>query len=102
MMVFAPLSTIWSTWCSSITVSRSISTSLRSMLTTSPVSSSTKSSTQVFSTRAASLRPTLSLMAALVTFTSSARPKISRICLSLSKPMARSSVVTGSFFFRSM
>ena len=42
-----------STCSGSITVSRSITTSLRSMETTSPVSSSTKSSIHVFNTRAA-------------------------------------------------
>ena len=87
---------------SSNTDSRSIITSLRSIETTSPVSSSTKSSVQVFNTRAANLRPTYPSKVSRVTLTSSARLKISRISLSLSKPIARNSVVTGNFFFRSM
>src|SRR5690606_27763263 len=55
-----------------------------------------------FRTRAASLRPATFFRFVLFTFTSSARSKISRISLSLSKPMARSSVVTGNFFLRSI
>ena len=86
----------------SITVSRSITTSLRSIETTSPVSSSTKSSVHVFNTRAASLRPMIFFRFVLLTFTSSARLKISRMSLSFSKPTALNNVVTGSFFLRSM
>ena len=63
---------------------RSTITLFRSMETTSPVSSSTKSSTHVESTLAANLRPTAFLRLALLTFTSSARSKISRICWSAS------------------
>ena len=91
-----------STCSGSITVSRSITTSLRSMETTSPVSSSTKSSIHVFNTRAANLRPTIFLRFVLFTFTSSAKLKISRMSLSFSNPMALSKVVTGNFFLRSM
>ena len=72
------------------------------METTSPVSSSTKSSTQVFNTRAANFRPTYFFKFVLVTLTSSARLNISRISLSLSKPIARNNVVTGNFFLRSI
>ena len=77
-------------------------TSLRSMVTTSPVSSSTKSSTHVLRIRAANLRPTARLRLVLETLISSANPKHSNIVLSLSKPMARNKVVTGNFFLRSM
>ena len=101
-MLFAPESIISSMWRSSRTVSRSMMISLRSIETTSPVSSSTKSSTQVFSTRAAKRWPTAFFRLALVTLTSSARSNISKISRSLSKPIARSSVVTGNFFLRSM
>ncbi len=83
-------------------VSRSKMISLRSIETTSPVSSSTKSSCQVFSTRAANLRPRTFFRPALDTLTSSERSKISKISLSRSKPMARNKVVTGNFFLRSM
>ena len=93
---------IKSTCSGSIMVSRSITTSLRSIETTSPVSSSTKSSVHVFSTRAASLRPIIFFRLALFTLMSSARLKISRISLSFSKPTARNNVVTGNFFLRSM
>ena len=72
------------------------------METTSPVSSSTKSSNQVLSTRAANLRPKTFFRPVLETLTSSARSKISKISLSRSKPIARKSVVTGNFFFRSI
>ena len=101
-MVATSLSMISSTCSFSRTVSRSRITSLRSIDTTSPVSSSTKSSIQDFRTRAASLRPTTRFSPALLTFTSSARSKISRMSLSRSKPIARNSVVTGNFFLRSM
>ena len=84
------------------TDSRSMITSLRSIETTSPVSSSTKSSTQVFNTRAASLRPISFFRFVFETFTSSARLKISRMSLSLSKPIALKRVVTGNFFLRSI
>ena len=101
-MLCAPQSIICCICSSVITVSRSSMTSLRSIETTSPVSSSTKSSTQLFNTRAATLRPTHFFKFVLFTLTSSARLNISRILLSLSKPKARSKVVTGSFFLRSI
>ena len=72
------------------------------METTSPVSSSEKSSVQVLSTCPARRLPMASLRFFLFTFTSSARSKICRMSLSLSKPMALNRVVTGSFFLRSM
>lgn len=102
MIVLISLSMIKSTWSFSRTVSLSISTSLRSIETTSPVDSSTKSSTQVLRTLAASFLPIAALIPVLVTFISSARLKISNMSLSLSKPMALSKVVTGNFFFLSM
>ena len=77
-------------------------TSLRSIVTTSPVSSSTKSSVQAFKTRAASFLPTIFFKLVLLTFTSSAKLKISRISLSFSKPTALKRVVTGNFFLRSI
>ena len=80
-------------------VSLSIRTSFLSIETTSPVSSSTKSSTQDFSTLAANFLPTIFLRFAFVTFTSSAKSKISRMSLSLSYPIALNKVVTGNFFF---
>ncbi len=91
-----------STCSFSRTISRSRRTSLRSIDTTSPVSSSTKSSNQVFRTRATSLRPKTLFNPALLTLTSSARSKISKMSLSLSYPIARKRVVTGNFFLRSM
>ena len=69
---------------------------------TSPVSSSTKSSCHVFKTRAASFLLSTFLRPVLVTFTSSARSKISSISRSCSKPIALNKVVTGNFFLRSM
>ena len=75
---------------------------VRSIGITSPVSSSSKSSTQVLRTLAASLRPLLASRFSLLTSISSARLKISMISLSLLKPMARRRVVTGNFFLRSM
>ena len=101
-MFCAPDSRIASMLSSSRTDSRSTITSLRSIETTSPVSSSAKSSTHVFNTRAANLRPTSFFKLAFVTLTSSAKLKISRISLSLSKPIALKRVVTGNFFLRSM
>ena len=101
-MAFTSASRISSVCSLSKTVSRSSITSLRSMDTTSPVSSSTKSSIQVFKTLAASLRPIERFKEALLTFTSSARSKISKMSLSLSKPIERNNVVTGNFFLRSM
>ena len=101
-MFCTPDSSIVSICSGSITVSRSITTSLRSIDTTSPVSSSTKSSVQVLRTRAASFLPTIFLRFCLLTLISSARLKISRMSLSFSKPTARSNVVTGNFFLRSM
>ena len=86
----------------SIMVSLSRIISLRSIETTSPVSSSTKSSCQVFNTLAANLRPITFLRPLLETLTSSAKSKISKMSLSLSKPMARNNVVTGNFFFLSI
>ena len=101
-MVLTPESNISSMLSSVISVSLSTMISLRSMDTTSPVSSSTKSSFHVFRTLAANLQPMHFLRFALVTFTSFARPNISNISLSLSNPIALSNVVTGNFFFRSM
>ena len=75
---FAPLSRIFFAASSSNSVSRSKNTSLRSI------------DTIILSS------------AALDTFTSSARLNISRISLSLSNPIARSNVVTGNFFLRSI
>ena len=72
------------------------------MVTTSPVSSSTKSSCHTFNTRAAKRRPMYFFNPVFDTLTSSARSKISKISLSLSKPIARNKVVTGNFFLRSM
>ena len=69
---------------------------------TSPVSSSTKSSCHVFKTRAANFLPNTFLSPVLETLISSARSNISKISRSDSKPMALKSVVTGSFFLRSM
>ena len=57
------------------TVSRSSTISLRSIDTTSPVSSSTKSSYQVLSTRAANFRPKYFFNPDFDTFTSSAKVK---------------------------
>jgi len=58
-----------------MTVSLSKMISLRSIETTSPVSSSTKSSCQVFKTLAANLRPNTFFKPALETLISSARSK---------------------------
>ena len=101
-MVLEPESIISSMCSFSRTVSRSKIISLRSIDTTSPVSSSTKSSCQVFSTRAANLRPKYFFNPVLEALTSSARSNISRISLSLSKPIALKRVVTGNFFFLSI
>ncbi len=86
----------------SIAISRSKRTSFLSIETTSPVSSSTKSSTHVFKTRAANLRPTTFFKFALVALISSAKSKIPKMSLSDSYPIARKSVVTGNFFLRSI
>ena len=83
-------------------VSRSKIISFRSIDTTSPVSSSTKSSNHVFNTLAANFLPRTFFKPALETFTSSAKSNISKISLSLSKPIALNRVVTGNFFFLSM
>ena len=72
------------------------------MLTTSPVSSSTKSSTHVLKTRAANLRPTWLAKDFLSALISSAIPNNSRMSLSVSKPIERNKVVTGNFFLRSI
>jgi hypothetical protein len=88
---------ISSTLSLSIMVSLSRIISLRSIETTSPVSSSTKSSCHVFNTRAANFLPIYFFKSCLETLISSARSKISRISLSLSKPIARNKV-TGNFF----
>ncbi len=101
-IVETPDSSISSICSCSRMVSRSIITLFRSMEVTSPVSSSTKSSIHDWRTRAANFRPNDFLRLVFVTFTSSAKSKISRISLSLSKPIARKSVVTGNFFFRSI
>ena len=101
-IVEAPLSRISSTLSVVISVSRSMITSLRSIETTSPVSSSTKSSFQLFKTLAASLLPTAAFIFFLLTFNSSAKSNIRRISLSASYPIARSNVVTGNFFLRSI
>ena len=76
--------------------------SFLSMVTTSPVSSSTKSSVHDLNTLAANLRPIDFCNSSLLAGMISARSKISRIALSESKPMALSRVVTGNFFFLSM
>ena len=101
-MVVCSLSRISCMLSAVISVSRCMRISLRSIETTSPVSSSTKSSDHVLMMWAANLRPISSLRFFFVTFTSSARSNIDRISLSFSKPMARSNVVTGNFFLRSI
>ena len=83
-------------------VSRSRTISFLSRETTSPESSSTKSSTHVLSTLAASRLPSMADNVFLSALTSSAIPKSSRMSLSVSKPIERSKVVTGNFFFLSM
>ena len=60
-------------------VSLSITISFLSIDITSPVSSSTKSSIQLFKTRAANFLPSIFFRHVLVTFISSARSKISKI-----------------------
>ena len=102
MMLLEPESKINSISSSVKTVSLSSKTSFRSIETTSPVSSSTKSSTQVLKTLAASLRPAAFFKAFLVAATSSERPNRSRISLSEPYPIALSKVVTGNFFLRSI
>ena len=77
-------------------------TSLRSIDTTSPVSSSENSSFQLLSTRAARRFPMFFLRLVLFTLTSSASSNIWSISLSASKPIARKRVVTGNFFLRSI
>jgi hypothetical protein len=72
----------------SIIVSLSRIISLRSIETTSPVSSSTNLHAMYF-TRAANFLPIYFLSPVLDTLISSARSKISRISLSLSNPIAR-------------
>ena len=89
-------------WFFSIIVSLSIITSFLSIGTNSPVSSSTKSSTQDFKTLAANFLPTTFLRPLFETLNSSARLKISKISLSDSYPIALNNVVTGNFFFLSM
>ena len=101
-MFFTPASKISSIWSLSIIVSLSIIISFLSIEITSPVSSSTKSSCQVFKTRAANFRPSTLFNPAFVTFMSSAKSKISRISLSCSNPIALKRVVTGNFFFLSI
>ena len=72
------------------------------METTSPVSSSTKSSNHEFKTRAANFLPIHFFSPDLDTLISSAKSKISKMSLSLSKPIALKRVVTGYFFFLSI
>ncbi len=100
--LFAPISTIKAIPSSSNTTSRSNTISFLSMLTTSPVSSSTKSSTHVLKTRAANFLPICLVKVFLSAATSSAIPNNSKISLSVSKPIERNKVVTGNFFLRSM
>ena len=100
--VFTSASASFCMVSSSMTSPRSTTGVVRSIGITSPVSSSTKSSFQVLSTLAASLRPSLALRFSGVASISSARPKMSMMSLSALKPMALSNVVTGSFFFLSM
>ena len=97
-----PASIIWSICSFSRTVSLSITISFLSIDITSPVSSSTKSSIQLFKTRAANFLPSIFFRPVLVTFISSARSKISKISRSCSNPIALKRVVTGNFFLRSM
>ena len=101
-MAFTPASRISSICSFSITVSRSMIISFRSIEITSPVSSSTKSSCHVFKTRAASFLPKVFLSPVLDTLTSSAKSKISSMSRSCSKPIALNKVVTGNFFLRSI
>ena len=75
-IVDTELSRISSTFSSVMIVSRSTTTLLRSIDTTSPVSSSTKSSVHVFITLPAILRPIAAFIFFLLTFTSSQRSKI--------------------------
>jgi len=83
-IVFALVSIITSIFSLSITVSLSNTTSFLSIEITSPVSSSTKSSNQVLRTLAANFLPITFFKFAFVALISSARPKISRMSLSLS------------------
>ena len=87
---------------SSNTTSLSRIISLRSIVTTSPVSSSTKSSVHFLKTLAASFLPIAAVRDCLSVVISSARSNKLRISLSESKPMARNKVVTGNFFFLSI
>ena len=84
------------------TLSRSRTTSFRSIETTSPVSSSTKSSIQVRNTLAASRRSMTFLSAFCVASTSSDNPNKSSMSLSVPYPIDLSKVVIGNFFFLSM
>ena len=86
----------------SIIISLSKITSFLSIETNSPVSSSTKSSTQDFNTLEANFLPITLFNPLFVTLTSSARSKICKISLSLSYPIALNKVVTGTFFFLSI
>ena len=67
---------------SDMVLSRSSKISFLSRDTTSPVSSSTKSSVQVFNTLAASFLPTIFFRFALLVDSSSDRPKMSKMSLS--------------------
>ena len=83
-IVLTPASRISKIFSLSISVSLSKTISFLSIETTSPVSSSTKSSCQVFKTLAASFLPWYFLRFDFETLISSARSKISSISLSLS------------------
>ncbi len=102
MIDFCSVFKIVSMSSSEMIESRSKITSLRSIETTSPVSSSTKSSVHVRNTRAARRRPIAFFKASRVPGISSDKPKRLRMSLSEPKPIARSNVVTGNFFLRSM
>ncbi len=86
----------------SITVSRSITTSFRSIETTSPVSSSTKSSTHDFKTRAASFRPTQFFQAVLDNFHFISQVENFENIFITFITNCPKKVVTGNFFLRSM
>ena len=75
---------------------------VRSIETTSPVSSSTKSSIHVFQDTCSQFTAITFFRFVLFTFTSSARIENLKISLSFSKPIARNNVVTGNFFLRSI
>ena len=102
MIVSISASSIIFTFSSSRTTSLSRMISFLSIVTTSPVSSSTKSSVHFLKTLAANLLPIAFLRLFLLASISSDKPKMFRISLSESKPIALKRVVTGNFFFLSM